>query len=296
MLNKHFPSKLLLFGEYSVLQGSQALAMPYSPFSGHWAYSTDFSKQIDLPKWAVYLKKLSDNGEIALDTEGVMQEIKKGLFLQSNIPRGYGAGSSGALVAAMYDAFGLDKNLSINDLKAFLGKIESFFHGSSSGLDPLVSYIQKPILIKKDKSIVVLDNLKIDAQMFLLDTHQARKTEPLVQMFMEKCNNSVEYNALIENEFVSYVDDAIAAFLQNKTSLLFDTVHQISHFQYRFFTEMIPMQVKNVWLEGLSSDVFKLKLCGAGGGGFIFGFCNNIDETKKVLLNMGFKAFPITGV
>ncbi len=296
MSNKQFPSKLLLFGEYSVLRGSQALAIPYNSFGGHWAYTTDFSKQMDLSKWVNYLKILSENGEIALDTEGVLRDIKNGLFFESNIPRGYGAGSSGALVAAMYDSFGLDKDLSINDLKKVLEKIESFFHGSSSGLDPLVSYIQKPVLIKKDKSIAVLDNLKIDAHMFLLDTHQPRKTEPLVQLFMEKCEKSIQYNTLIENEFVPYVDDAIATFLQNKTRLLFDTVHQISHFQYRFFTEMIPLQVKNVWLEGLASDVFKLKLCGAGGGGFILGFCNNIVEAKKVLSNMGFNVLPITGV
>ncbi len=291
-----YPSKLLLFGEYSVLRGSQALAIPYPQLGGHWAYSTDISKQMDLSKWLVYLTKLVENSEIALDTEGVLREIKKGIFFNSNIPRGYGAGSSGALVAAMYDVYGLNKNLSINELKAVLGKIESFFHGSSSGLDPLVSYLKKPVLIKKDKSIAVLDSLKSDAQMFLLDTHQPRKTEPLVHFFMNKCDKTPPYNALIENELVAYVDDAIVAFLQNKTGLLFDIAHQISFFQYRFFTEMIPLAVKNVWLEGLSSDVFKLKLCGAGGGGFILGFCNNIVDAKKVLSKMGFNVLAITGV
>ena len=291
-----YPSKLLLFGVYSVLRGSQALAIPYSQFGGHWAYSTDFSKQLDLSKWVAYLKNLAANGEIALDTEGVQKALEKGLYFNSNIPRGYGAGSSGALVAAMYDIYGLNKDLSINELKIILGKIESFFHGSSSGLDPLVSYLQKPVLIKKDKSIAVLDNLKSDAKMFLLDTHQSRKTEPLVHFYMNKCEQDPSYNTLIENELVPYVDDAIATLLQNKTRLLFDIVHQISFFQYRFFTEMIPLVVKNVWLEGLSSDVFKLKLCGAGGGGFVLGFCDDIVEAKKVLFKMGFNVLLITGV
>ncbi len=292
----HYPSKLLLFGEYSVLRGSQALAIPYTPFGGHWAYSNDASKQMDLAKWGVYLKELVEKGEIALDTEGVLRELKKGLFFNANIPRGYGAGSSGALVAAMYDVYGINKDLSINELKIVLGKIESFFHGSSSGLDPLVSYLQKPVLIKKDKSIAVLDNLKSDAQMFLLDTHQSRKTEPLVYFYMNKCEQVPSFNTLIENELVPHVDDAIALFLQNKTRLLFDIVHQISFFQYRFFTEMIPLHIKNVWLEGLSSDVYKLKLCGAGGGGFVLGFCNDIVEAKKVLSKIGFNVLPITGV
>ena len=275
MLTKQYPAKLRLFGEHSVLRGSQALAVPFRQFGGYWTYSQDFSKQYDLPKLANYLKKLSEKGEMPIDTEGVLSALSKGFYFDSNIPRGYGLGSSGALVAAMYDVFGLNKDLPINELKIVLGKIESYFHGSSSGLDPLVSYVQKSILIKKDKSIAVLDGIKTDTKMFLLDTHQSRKTEPLVQIFMEKCDKTPQYNALVENELVPYVDDAIAAFLQNKTGLVFDIVHQISHFQYRFFPEMIPLAFKNVWLEGLASDVFKLKLCGAGGGGFILGFSND---------------------
>ncbi len=292
----HYPSKLLLFGEHSVLRGSQALAVPFGKFSGHWEYSNDLTKQIDFPRWGDYLNKLVKTGEIALDTEGVQNALKKGLFFDSNIPRGYGAGSSGALVAALYDIYGLNKDLTINELKTVLGKIESFFHGSSSGLDPLVSYIQKPILIKKDKSISVLEGLKTNAKMFLIDTHQSRKTEPLVHIFLEKCEQSMHYNATIENELVPYVDDAIAAFLENKTALLFETVHQISYFQYRFFTEMIPLSFKNIWLEGLASDLFKLKLCGAGGGGFILGFCENYVDAKKALSKMGFNLLPITEI
>ena len=33
-----YPSKLLLFGEFTVIKGSKALAIPYHKFSGRWAY------------------------------------------------------------------------------------------------------------------------------------------------------------------------------------------------------------------------------------------------------------------
>lgn len=293
MLTKQYPAKLLLFGEHSVLRGSQAFAVPFRQFSGHWAYSEDFTKQYDLPKLLNYLKKLSENGEIALDTEGGLRALSKGFYFDSNIPRGYGLGSSGALVAGIFDTFSTDKSLSINELKIVLGKIESYFHGASSGFDPLISYVQKPVLIKKDRSMDILDDLKTDAQIFLLDTHQPRKAEALIKLFLEKCEHNTHYNALIENELAPYIDDAIAAFLQNNNSLLFETVHHISLFQYRFFTEMIPLAYKNVWLEGLANDVFKLKLCGAGGGGFILGFCKNFGEAKKVLSKSGFTVLPI---
>ena len=44
---------------------------------------------------------------------------------------------------------------------------------------------------------------------------------------------------------------------------------------------MIPLAVKNVWLEGLSSDVYKLKLCGAGGGGRQAGVLGEEDEVRR---------------
>jgi mevalonate kinase len=293
MADISYPSKLLLFGEHTVLRGSQALAMPLGNFAGRWQYSDDKIKQYDLPKLMEYVKNLSENGKIAFDTEGSFSALERGLFFDSNIPSGYGAGSSGALVAALYDVFGLDKTLSISDLKIVLGKMESFFHGESSGLDPLVSYLKKPILIRSDKTMTTLESIKNDLPRFLIDTKQSRKTEPLVKIFLEKTARSPEFNDLILSELVPLVDDAITAFLQNQTAFLFETMHRISLFQHRFLPEMIPMAFKNVWLEGLVGDVYKLKLCGAGGGGFILGFCKNIEETKKELAKSGFSIIPI---
>ena len=77
------------------------------------------------------------------------------MHFDSSIPQGYGVGSSGALVAAIYDKYADDKitvleNLTrdkLLKLKAIFSKMESFFHGKSSGLDPLNSYLSLPILI-----------------------------------------------------------------------------------------------------------------------------------------------------
>jgi mevalonate kinase len=293
MTDIFYPSKVLLFGEHTVLRGSQALAMPLLNYAGRWQFSEDKTKQYDLPKFADYIKNLVENGKIALDTEGVSSALERGLFFDSNIPRGYGAGSSGALVAAIYDAFGLDKSLTISELKIVLGCIESFFHGESSGLDPLVSYVKKPILIRSDKTMTTLETAENDLPRFLIDTKQPRKTEPLVTLFLEKTARSPEFNALILSELVPLVDEAITAFLSNQTDFLFETVHKISWFQHRFLPEMIPMAFKNIWLEGLASDAYKLKLCGAGGGGFILGFCKNLDDAKRELAKSGFAIIPI---
>jgi mevalonate kinase len=37
--------------------------------------------------------------------------------------------------------------------------------------------------------------------------------------------------------------------------------------------EMIPVQIQSLWEEGINTEKFSLKLCGAGGGGFMLAFC-----------------------
>ena len=88
-------------------------------------------------------------------------DLSKGLYFDSSIPKGYGVGSSGALVAAIYDCYALNKitvleNLTrqkLLKLKSVFSEMESFFHGKSSGLDPLNSYLSLPILISSNNNI-----------------------------------------------------------------------------------------------------------------------------------------------
>ena len=295
-----YPSKLLLFGEHTVIQGSQALAVPMWEMGGTWEYGDNKKLQYDLLKFNQYLQNLVEKGEIALDTEGVARELERGMFFKSNIPNGYGAGSSGALVAAIYTIFGTDRtmrsrlnNQELINLKTIFGKMESYFHGNSSGFDPLICYIKKPILIKEDQSIEILDDVKNDVNVFLIDSKIARKAETIIKLFIEK-NKTPQYNDLVINDLRPNVDDAIAAFIQNQPDILFDAVHKISHFQHRFFSEAIPLSFQNLWLEGLSGDDFKLKLCGAGGGGFILGFCRDVEKTNAILNKSGYKMIPLS--
>lgn len=295
-----YPSKLLLFGEHTVIQGSQALAVPLWQFGGSWKYSDDKTKQYDLPKFLNYLENAAKTADFGLDTEGVARELSRGLYFDSNVPRGYGTGSSGVLVAALYTVFGMHRKmrsrLESDDLvrvKNIFGAMESYFHGASSGFDPLISYVKKPIIIRKDRSIGILDTLKNDIQLFLLDTHIPRKAEPLISIFIEKMKTP-QYKDLVINDLVPNVDDAIAAYLQNQPDFIFEAVHKISLFQHRFFPEALPLPFKNIWLEGLAGDDFKLKLCGAGGGGFILGFTKNLTIANQILAKSGFNIIPLS--
>jgi mevalonate kinase len=44
---------------------------------------------------------------------------------------------------------------------------------------------------------------------------------------------------------------------------------------------MIPTLYQDLWRRGLETDDWHLKLCGAGGGGFILGFTRDFRAVRK---------------
>ncbi|MDG1269634.1 MAG: mevalonate kinase, partial [Ulvibacter sp.] len=154
-----FYSKILLFGEYGIIKDSKGLSIPYNFFKG--ALKTDTqptdlttSSNENLHHFAGYLKQLQqDNPElVAFNIEALQNDINQGMYFDSSIPQGYGVGSSGALVAAIYDKYATQKITVLENLtrekllalKKIFASMESFFHGKSSGLDPLNSYLSLP--------------------------------------------------------------------------------------------------------------------------------------------------------
>src|SRR5690606_10028878 len=139
-----------------------------------------------------------EKGLVSFDMEAMENDIANGMYFDSSIPQGYGIGSSGALVAAIYDRYAKDKitvleNLTrekLLQLKKIFGKMESFFHGKSSGLDPLNSYLSLPILINSQDNIestsIPSQNTNRKGAVFLLDSGMTGETAPMVQIFMEK--------------------------------------------------------------------------------------------------------------
>ncbi len=192
------------------------------------------------------------------------------LRFESDIPQGYGLGSSGALTAAFYARFSERKLLQAPtaDLQRELAVLESFFHGRSSGMDPLVSLLRKAIWRKPDGSIELLpSDAELPPRFSLIDSGQKRRTAPLVQLFMEKCQDPA-YARAVEEEYLPATEEAIEAVLQQKEENLAKAMENISLFQWKHMREMIPSSLHQDWKKGLENQDYKMKLCGAGGGGF----------------------------
>jgi mevalonate kinase len=294
-----FYGKILLFGEYGVIEDSMALSIPFESFNGHFIFHSDdeefaATSNQHLLDYYEHLANLQVSNELPceLDLETFKADIDRGMLFDSSIPQGYGVGSSGALVAAIYDKYAQNKiksdhieNGKILELKALFGKLESYFHGTSSGLDPLICYLRLPILIKSKSE---LESVGIPAQgkekggIFLLNTGQVGKTQPLVEHFLERCKED-GFRNMIKTQFKKYNDASISAFLTKDGKSLLSNVKHLSKIVLEHFKPMIPNVYQDLWQEGINSNAYYLKLCGSGGGGFILGFTEDLEKAQSKL-------------
>jgi len=268
-----------------------ALAIPYKIFEGQLGFKKESppTKDMELIALFHYLREMERDGKLSfeIDLEGFYEDVIRGLYFNSTIPKGYGLGSSGALCAAVFERYGGDKynnNEDISQLKTYFAEIESHFHGASSGLDPLISFINRPILIQ-DKTLGVIDLPRYtdgEGGLFLLNTGRERRTEPLVNLFLEKCK-SPEFSNLCNNVLSPITNRCISSFLIEDSSSLYEFFRELSDFQYRYFTPMIPKIFQELWKRGLKSEDFYFKLCGAGGGGYLLGMTKNFKRAKEIL-------------
>ena len=198
-----FYSKILLFGEYGIIKDSKGLSIPYNFYKGALKISDDLSEKNqqsnkNLSRFANHLEELSKGSDFPnFDITSLKNDIEAGMYFDSSIPQGYGVGSSGALVAAIYDKYALEKitvleNLTrekLLELKSIFGRMESFFHGKSSGLDPLNSYLSLPILINSKEDIepagIPSQKQSGNGAVFLIDSGIVGETAPMVNIFME---------------------------------------------------------------------------------------------------------------
>ena len=296
-----FYSKILLFGEYGIIKDSKGLSIPYNFYKGalkindHHNESTLRSNK-KLILFLTYLEDIQkENPElVTFNLKALKLDIDKGMYFDSSIPQGYGVGSSGALVAAVYDKYAYNKITILENLtrekllilKAIFAEMESFFHGKSSGLDPLNSYLSLPILINSKDNI---EPAGIPSQtqygkgaVFLLDSGITGETAPMVHIFMENMKNE-GFRKMLKDQFVKHTDACVEDFLKGDVKSLFSNIKQLSKVVLDNFKPMIPKEFQTLWKKGIDTNAYYLKLCGSGGGGYMLGFTEDIVKARKAL-------------
>ena len=293
-----FYSKILLFGEYGIIKDSKGLSIPYNFYNGALKVDVNPSEEAiisngSLKRFVAYLENI--NSELVkFDVNALHQDVNAGMYFDSSIPQGYGVGSSGALVAAIYDKYAFDKitvleNLTrekLLKLKSIFSEMESFFHGKSSGLDPLNSYLSIPILINSKDNIEAtgIPSQKNDGKggVFLLDSGMVGETAPMVGIFMEKMKQE-GFRNMLKDQFIKHTDACVDDFLKGDLKSLFKNTKRLSKVVLNHFKPMIPNQFHELWQKGIETNDYYLKLCGSGGGGYILGFAKDMEKAKTSL-------------
>lgn len=278
-LSTFFPAKILLFGEYTVINGGVALAIPFNHFQGAWQISNTPAYD-----WNPLLRFLQANPELGIDALQLERDLVAGAGYVSTIPQGKGLGSSGALVASIFDYYSLQKDLSLLEVKHMLSQMEGFYHGQSSGVDPLVSWLKKPLLLDAQFNPQVaelpVEHWRELERWFLFDSEVSRHSAPLIAAFKQKMQDEAFQKTMGHLKLV--IHEAIDAYQEINEAVMGQVMMDLSRLQFECLQEMIPQNMRQLWLEGLDTRQFALKLCGAGGGGYFIGY--SLKGTPRKIL------------
>ena len=301
------PSKILLFGEYTILLNSYALAIPFNMFDGELSFmdaSGDkksgeaYRSNQRLKEFFTFSRQSDINQRLTfpLDFESFEKDLENGLHFKSDIPEGSGIGSSGALVAAIFDKYSdiRPRDNDILKIKNCLAELESYYHGNSSGIDPLVSYLKTPILIEENQiSLTFLPGIEKvlqDFGLFLVYSQDKGNTGELVNKFNSKCLSDSEYINKIHQEYIPVNNECIISLAKTRNAeRFFSAIRNLTLLQLEIFNEMIPEKIIQMINYGVEKNMFYLKLCGSGGGGFFLGFTKKITQTKSYFNERGYR-------
>lgn len=289
-MEKSYFSKVILFGEYSMIFDATALMVPLKRFSAQWQFTDDLkaSRAVasngSLRKFCQYLTADALLSQL-VDAESFANDLDKGLYLPSNVPTGYGLGSSGTLVAAVFDRYAKQRISDMMELKKIFGLMESFFHGSSSGIDPLQCYLSKPFMISAEKGVELLDDgfMKKDIHICLIDTKIKSNTKPLVEFFKQQRQNK-DYLDRFQQQYVPQVRSCIASMVAGKKDAFFASLKQLTQGQFEFLRPMVTDNTMDLFTADFDFH-FGVKISGSGGGGYVLGFTDDVASASELLEN-----------
>lgn len=280
-------SKVILFGEYSMIFDSTALVLPLKLFSAKWNADRGRSREFmsfsrkELSRFCGFLRG-EERFSNVIDLDVLEADLQKGWYLDSDVPVGYGLGSSGTVVAAVYDRYAKTPVRDLMRLKDLFSQMESFFHGSSSGIDPLQCYLGRPFRITAEGAELLADGfLKNRLQICLIDTEMKSDTKPLVEYFKRQ-REKEEYLRDFQRDYLPYVKGCMDAVIQGDTDCFFKRLQKLTSAQRVFFSPMIPDPVAELF-ERTYDFHFGVKILGSGGGGYILGFTDDRQKASTVL-------------
>lgn len=294
--NTRFFAKILLFGEYSILLGSDALSIPFRYFKARLQIINSMTSDLDTAKksniqiraFYNYLKEKESFNNI-LDLAALHNDLDAGLYFQSMIPQNYGLGSSGALVAAIYHSYYKEKTEDNKLLCSILSEMEAFFHGCSSGIDPTTIYLNQTLIFDSNKKplpvISPFADFNKNLGIFLIDTDVQCKTNHLVDDFLNTFTNESKPSAKAI-ELLELNNKCIEKFIEGNRLDFMQELRRLSIFQLENMQQFIPENIRAFWQQGLENNELIMKICGSGGGGYMLAFASDRKQAIEYMKNI----------
>jgi mevalonate kinase len=160
--------------------------------------------------------------------------------------------------------------------------MESHFHGSSSGIDPLQCYLGQPFKITPEGVQLLSDDfLKKDIRICLIDTKIKSNTKPLVNHFKQQRENPDFLNCF-QAEYLPCVKTCIDTMISGDNDLFFNSLKKLTKSQLQFLRPMITDNTMDLFTADYD---FRLgvKISGSGGGGYVLGFTDDMPKASDLL-------------
>ena len=122
----------------------------------------------------------------------------------------------------------------------------------------------------------------------MIDTRIKSPTAPLVEHFRELRNNK-SYLEKFNNEYVPLISKCMSNLIDKDDMDFFNNLLSLSLLQTELLSHTIPADFRKYFLTDINKEGFQVKLCGAGGGGYLLGFAKDIEKTNEFWNNFGCK-------
>lgn len=251
--------------------GGSALAIPYTRYYGQW----DTPHSAQYPWWTSFVDYIIALEESYLSRD-TLTYIRDYGYFGCNIPMGYGLGSSGSFAAAVYELACVEPSTDYIMVQSRLGLIESFFHGRSSGYDPLISLLNQGVC-KSDNTIQVWrPQWPQGLHCYLVDSGTTRSGKGMIAKF-----GQLEQRYPARCREIRHLNDRIIREVTRDACRIddvFGMIKQLSALQLRYMDDMIVPELRQLWEQSLQDVNIALKICGAGGGGNYLLFATEVVD------------------
>jgi len=285
------PAKVILAGEHSVVYGKPALVTALDKILNFSLSENQFFNQKDDRNIRKIVELIEKNVIHYLKENKILHQKKKYFFkINSEIPIGFGLGSSAALsvaATACFLKFFTGKNFPKDIVNNLAYKSEAFFHQNPSGVDNTASCFGGLIYYRKEfeflKNTSFLDfKIPKNFSLYLINSGKPKeKTKEIIQMVYKKYQKN---NPLFENIFsdMEKITKKMVLSIKNADKNLF----QQSLLDNEIFLEIldvVSLKTKKL-LQKLSSFGIG-KITGAGGKKEGSGFILFFAQKEKELIN-----------